>query len=80
MNDYKRSLPSNPWLNFFIPNCYISGTLGPGGIMCGGTYDYKILCRKESQFGEYVQTNKKTTNIMKLYAVNAITLRPSCNK
>ena len=67
------------WLNFYVPEDYISVHMSPGTIATGRQYDHNKLCGPGTSFGEFVQTHEATDNTMQPRTVSAITLRPSGN-
>ena len=67
------------WMNFYVPDDYISNYASPATIVTGRQYDYSMSCGLGSSFRELVQTHEKTDNTMQMRTVSAITLRPSEN-
>ena len=67
------------WMNFYVPDDYISNYASPATIVTGRQYDYNMFCGPGSSFGEFVQTYQKTDNTMQMRTVSAITLIPSGN-
>ena len=67
------------WLSFYIPQNYISDTMGPGSIISGRIYDYNILCGCGTQYSEYVQTHEASDNTSRPRTLGALTLRSTGN-
>ena len=66
------------WFHVFPHHDGISTTIIPRDIITDMTLDYNHHCK--NQYGYYVQTHEKHDNIISLWKIDAIDLRPTGNE